>query len=111
MPAGDLSEEVDEAQSCGAKPPGEEEAYDADSESNPEEMAKPEEGRYTHTRTHTCLHSALCICLYALGCLVTIGRVFPQCAFLVFPRRFSLLSFFFALRPLSCFFKQATNVN
>ncbi|XP_075875083.1 lysosomal-trafficking regulator isoform X4 [Nelusetta ayraudi] len=43
VPAGDLSEEVDEAQSCGAKPPGEEEAYDADSESNPEEMAKQEE--------------------------------------------------------------------
>lgn len=53
MLAGDLSEEVDEAQSCGAKPPGEEEAYDADSESNPEEMAKQEEGRYTHTHTRT----------------------------------------------------------
>uniref|UniRef100_A0A4W6CHW9 Lysosomal trafficking regulator n=1 Tax=Lates calcarifer TaxID=8187 RepID=A0A4W6CHW9_LATCA len=34
----DLSEEVDEAQSCGVKPPGEEEGYDADSESNPEDM-------------------------------------------------------------------------
>uniref|UniRef100_UPI003AAA8FA9 lysosomal-trafficking regulator n=1 Tax=Centroberyx gerrardi TaxID=166262 RepID=UPI003AAA8FA9 len=43
-PAGDLSEEVDEAQSCGVKPPGEEEGYDADSESNPEDMAKQEEG-------------------------------------------------------------------
>lgn len=42
-PAGDLSEEVDEVQSCGVKPPGEEEGYDADSESNPEEMAKQEE--------------------------------------------------------------------
>uniref|UniRef100_A0A8C9XFX7 Lysosomal trafficking regulator n=1 Tax=Sander lucioperca TaxID=283035 RepID=A0A8C9XFX7_SANLU len=40
-PAGDLSEEVDEVQSCGLKPPGEEEGYDADSESNPEDMAKP----------------------------------------------------------------------
>uniref|UniRef100_A0AAX7W237 Lysosomal trafficking regulator n=1 Tax=Astatotilapia calliptera TaxID=8154 RepID=A0AAX7W237_ASTCA len=38
-PAGDLSEEVDEVQSCGGKPPGEEEGYDADSESNPEDMA------------------------------------------------------------------------
>uniref|UniRef100_A0A8D0CTF9 Lysosomal trafficking regulator n=1 Tax=Sander lucioperca TaxID=283035 RepID=A0A8D0CTF9_SANLU len=43
-PAGDLSEEVDEVQSCGLKPPGEEEGYDADSESNPEDMAKQEEG-------------------------------------------------------------------
>ncbi|XP_067381634.1 lysosomal-trafficking regulator isoform X1 [Channa argus] len=42
-PAGDLSEEVDEVQSCGVKPPGEEEGYDADSESNPEDMAKQEE--------------------------------------------------------------------
>lgn len=55
-PAGDLSEEVDEAQSCGVKPPGEEEGYDADSESNPEDMAKQEEGRSTlncQTNTHT----------------------------------------------------------
>ncbi|XP_034408549.1 lysosomal-trafficking regulator isoform X4 [Cyclopterus lumpus] len=44
VPAGDLSEEVDEVQSCGVKPPGEEEGYDADSESNPEDMAKQEEG-------------------------------------------------------------------
>ncbi|XP_030603748.1 lysosomal-trafficking regulator isoform X1 [Archocentrus centrarchus] len=44
VPAGDLSEEVDEVQSCGGKPPGEEEGYDADSESNPEDMAKQEEG-------------------------------------------------------------------
>ncbi|XP_069001150.1 lysosomal-trafficking regulator isoform X4 [Embiotoca jacksoni] len=43
-PAGDLSEEVDEVQNCGVKPPGEEEGYDADSESNPEDMAKQEEG-------------------------------------------------------------------
>uniref|UniRef100_A0A3Q3VK87 Uncharacterized protein n=1 Tax=Mola mola TaxID=94237 RepID=A0A3Q3VK87_MOLML len=43
--AGDLSEEVDEGQNCGVKPPGEEEGYDADSESNPEDMAKQEEGR------------------------------------------------------------------
>ncbi|XP_056902658.1 lysosomal-trafficking regulator isoform X3 [Takifugu flavidus] len=42
--AGDLSEEVDEAQSCGNKPLGEEEGYDADSESNPGDMAKQEEG-------------------------------------------------------------------
>uniref|UniRef100_A0A3P8QY53 Lysosomal trafficking regulator n=1 Tax=Astatotilapia calliptera TaxID=8154 RepID=A0A3P8QY53_ASTCA len=48
-PAGDLSEEVDEVQSCGGKPPGEEEGYDADSESNPEDMAKQEEGRSTLT--------------------------------------------------------------
>uniref|UniRef100_A0A8C9XHR9 Lysosomal trafficking regulator n=1 Tax=Sander lucioperca TaxID=283035 RepID=A0A8C9XHR9_SANLU len=39
-PAGDLSEEVDEVQSCGLKPPGEEEGYDADSESNPEDMVE-----------------------------------------------------------------------
>uniref|UniRef100_A0A672J8P1 Lysosomal trafficking regulator n=1 Tax=Salarias fasciatus TaxID=181472 RepID=A0A672J8P1_SALFA len=56
-PAGDLSEEVDEVQSCGVKPPGEEEGYDADSESNPEDMAKQEEGRshsimpHSHTPT------------------------------------------------------------
>ncbi|KAM4591197.1 lysosomal-trafficking regulator isoform 2-T4 [Odontesthes bonariensis] len=42
-PAGDLSEEVDEVQSCTVKLPGEEEGYDADSESNPEDMAKQEE--------------------------------------------------------------------
>ncbi|KAM3863351.1 lysosomal-trafficking regulator [Diretmus argenteus] len=43
-PAGDLSEEVDEVQSSGIKPLGEEEGYDADSESNPEDMTKQEEG-------------------------------------------------------------------
>ncbi|XP_061693071.1 lysosomal-trafficking regulator isoform X3 [Syngnathoides biaculeatus] len=51
-PAGDLSEEVDGVQSCGVKPAGgeeeeeeeEEEGYDADSESNPEDMANQEEG-------------------------------------------------------------------
>ncbi|XP_036071561.1 lysosomal-trafficking regulator isoform X2 [Oryzias melastigma] len=43
-PAGDLSEEVDEVQSYNVKLPGEEEGYDADSESNPENMAKQEEG-------------------------------------------------------------------
>lgn len=61
-PAGDLSEEVDEVQSCGIKPPGEEEGYDADSESNPEDMAKQEEGRSTqlpHTHTHTTFHTHL----------------------------------------------------
>uniref|UniRef100_A0A3B3DVL9 Lysosomal trafficking regulator n=1 Tax=Oryzias melastigma TaxID=30732 RepID=A0A3B3DVL9_ORYME len=42
-PAGDLSEEVDEVQSYNVKLPGEEEGYDADSESNPENMAKQEE--------------------------------------------------------------------
>ncbi|XP_041866300.1 lysosomal-trafficking regulator isoform X3 [Melanotaenia boesemani] len=42
-PAGDLSEEVDEVQSCSVRLPGEEEGYDADSESNPENMAKQEE--------------------------------------------------------------------
>uniref|UniRef100_A0AAX7ULZ9 Lysosomal trafficking regulator n=1 Tax=Astatotilapia calliptera TaxID=8154 RepID=A0AAX7ULZ9_ASTCA len=40
--SGDLSEEVDEVQSCGGKPPGEEEGYDADSESNPEDMTRPD---------------------------------------------------------------------
>lgn len=44
-PAGDLSEEVDEVQSCSVRLPGEEEGYDADSESNPEDMAWQEEGR------------------------------------------------------------------
>uniref|UniRef100_A0A673CN00 Lysosomal trafficking regulator n=1 Tax=Sphaeramia orbicularis TaxID=375764 RepID=A0A673CN00_9TELE len=42
-PAGDLSEEVDEAQGGGVKPPGEEEGYDADSESNPDDTAAHEE--------------------------------------------------------------------
>lgn len=51
VPSGDLSEEVDEGQSSGLKPPGEEEGYDADSESNPEDMAKQEESRSTHTHT------------------------------------------------------------
>lgn len=51
-PAGDLSEEVDEVQSCSVKPLGEEEGYDADSESNPEDMAKQEECRSTITATH-----------------------------------------------------------
>lgn len=36
---------MDEAQSCGSRPPGEEEGYDADSESNPGDMAKQEGGR------------------------------------------------------------------
>uniref|UniRef100_A0A3P9LYC8 Lysosomal trafficking regulator n=1 Tax=Oryzias latipes TaxID=8090 RepID=A0A3P9LYC8_ORYLA len=39
-PAGDLSEEVDEVQSYNVKLPGEEEGYDADSESNPEDMCR-----------------------------------------------------------------------
>uniref|UniRef100_A0A9J7ZPE6 Lysosomal trafficking regulator n=1 Tax=Cyprinus carpio carpio TaxID=630221 RepID=A0A9J7ZPE6_CYPCA len=43
-PAGDLSEEVDEAQVSGASPLGEEEGYDADSESNPEDSTRQEEG-------------------------------------------------------------------
>uniref|UniRef100_A0A9J8AYI1 Lysosomal trafficking regulator n=1 Tax=Cyprinus carpio carpio TaxID=630221 RepID=A0A9J8AYI1_CYPCA len=42
-PAGDLSEEVDEAQVSGASPLGEEEGYDADSESNPEDSTRQEE--------------------------------------------------------------------
>uniref|UniRef100_A0A9J7YDS3 Lysosomal trafficking regulator n=1 Tax=Cyprinus carpio carpio TaxID=630221 RepID=A0A9J7YDS3_CYPCA len=41
---GDLSEEVDEAQVSGASPLGEEEGYDADSESNPEDSTRQEEG-------------------------------------------------------------------
>lgn len=43
-PAGDLSEEVDEAQVSGVPPLGEEEGYDADSESNPEDSTRQEEG-------------------------------------------------------------------
>ncbi|XP_077073466.1 lysosomal-trafficking regulator isoform X2 [Siphateles boraxobius] len=43
-PAGDLSEEVDEAQVSSAAPLGEEEGYDADSESNPEDSTRQEEG-------------------------------------------------------------------
>lgn len=54
--AGDLSEEVDEAQSCGNNPLGEEEGYDADSESNPGEMAKQEEGM--STRKYDFCHAA-----------------------------------------------------
>lgn len=53
-PAGDLSEEVDGVQSCSVKTPGEEEeeeGYDADSESNPEDMANQEEGKTTLSRT------------------------------------------------------------
>lgn len=50
-PAGDLSEEVDEVQSCSVRLPGEEEGYDADSESNPETMKQQEEGRSTHKCT------------------------------------------------------------
>uniref|UniRef100_A0A674BVN6 Lysosomal trafficking regulator n=1 Tax=Salmo trutta TaxID=8032 RepID=A0A674BVN6_SALTR len=48
VPAGDLSEaeEGDEVQGCGEAPVlGEEEGYEADSESNPEDMAKQEEGK------------------------------------------------------------------
>ncbi|XP_028844512.1 lysosomal-trafficking regulator isoform X1 [Denticeps clupeoides] len=42
---GDLSEDADEVQVCGARPPGEEEeGYEADSESNPEDSARQEEG-------------------------------------------------------------------
>lgn len=53
-PAGDLSEEVDEVQSCSVRLPGEEEGYDADSESNPEDMARQEEGRsHTQPRIYT----------------------------------------------------------
>uniref|UniRef100_A0A671STM9 Lysosomal-trafficking regulator-like n=1 Tax=Sinocyclocheilus anshuiensis TaxID=1608454 RepID=A0A671STM9_9TELE len=43
-PAGDLSEEVDEAQVSGAPTLGEEEGYEADSESNPEDSTRQEEG-------------------------------------------------------------------
>lgn len=52
VPAGDLSEEADEAQSCGVKAPGEEEGYDADSESNPDDMSRQEEGRSHHMTSH-----------------------------------------------------------
>ncbi|KAI4900261.1 hypothetical protein NFI96_016679 [Prochilodus magdalenae] len=43
-PAGDLSEEADEIQECGIQAPGEEEGYEADSESNPEDSVQWEEG-------------------------------------------------------------------
>ncbi len=46
-PAGDLSEEVDEAQVSGAPPLREEEGYEADSESNPEDSTRQEEGSTT----------------------------------------------------------------
>ncbi|XP_033836122.1 lysosomal-trafficking regulator isoform X1 [Periophthalmus magnuspinnatus] len=71
VPAGDLSEEVDEVQSCGVKPPGEEEGYDADSESNPEDMSHQEEGLKVES---TALHE--------LGSAVEGGRrgvlLFPE---------------------------------
>lgn len=57
-PAGDLSEEVDEVQSCSVRLPGEEEGYDADSESNPETMKQQEEGRSTNERTLNCVHNS-----------------------------------------------------
>ncbi|XP_072533561.1 lysosomal-trafficking regulator isoform X2 [Salminus brasiliensis] len=41
-PAGDLSEEADEVQVCGVQALGEEEGYEADSESNPEDSAQLE---------------------------------------------------------------------
>uniref|UniRef100_A0A3B4G9K6 Lysosomal trafficking regulator n=1 Tax=Pundamilia nyererei TaxID=303518 RepID=A0A3B4G9K6_9CICH len=53
-PAGDLSEEVDEVQSCGGKPPGEEEGYDADSESNPEDMANSAAEHRTEANSFLC---------------------------------------------------------
>lgn len=43
-PAGDLSEDVDEAHVSAVQPLGEEEGYDADSESNPEDSTRQEEG-------------------------------------------------------------------
>ncbi|KAG7462834.1 hypothetical protein MATL_G00188970 [Megalops atlanticus] len=43
-PAGDLSEEAEEAQGCSLRPLGGEEGYEADSESNPEDNAGREEG-------------------------------------------------------------------
>ncbi|KAI7805145.1 lysosomal-trafficking regulator isoform X2 [Triplophysa rosa] len=43
-PAGDLSEETDEAQVSAVSPLREEEGYDADSESNPEDSTRQEEG-------------------------------------------------------------------
>uniref|UniRef100_A0A8C4IM71 Lysosomal trafficking regulator n=1 Tax=Dicentrarchus labrax TaxID=13489 RepID=A0A8C4IM71_DICLA len=69
-PAGDLSEEVDEVQSCGVKPPGEEEGYDADSESNPEDMAKQEEG-------------SVCFCVVTFGFAVVVDG--PGHGVLLFP--------------------------
>ncbi|XP_041921908.1 lysosomal-trafficking regulator isoform X3 [Alosa sapidissima] len=41
---GDLSEDADESQVCGPRLPGEEEGYEADSESNPEDSAQQDEG-------------------------------------------------------------------
>lgn len=77
--AGDLSEEVDEGQNCGVKPPGEEEGYDADSESNPEDMAKQEEGRFTHFMSlliplYTHLTAVLVVRCNLLLCLVICFR-------------------------------------
>lgn len=56
---------MDEAQSCGNRPLGEEEGYDADSESNPADMAKQEEGRSTQTeRVSDCTQ----LLMYAGSC-------------------------------------------
>ncbi|XP_031435189.1 lysosomal-trafficking regulator isoform X2 [Clupea harengus] len=41
---GELSEDADESQVCGGCLPGEEEGYEADSESNPEDSAQQDEG-------------------------------------------------------------------
>uniref|UniRef100_A0A3P8W4F7 Lysosomal trafficking regulator n=1 Tax=Cynoglossus semilaevis TaxID=244447 RepID=A0A3P8W4F7_CYNSE len=66
-PTDDLSEEVDEVQSCGVKPPGEEEGYDADSESNPEDMAKP-----YYTSSHlSSPHNRIIICTMELQLLAS----------------------------------------
>lgn len=46
-PAGDLSEETDEAQVSAVPPLREEEGYDADSESNPEDSTRQEEGTFS----------------------------------------------------------------
>ncbi|MEQ2293394.1 hypothetical protein AMECASPLE_032902 [Ameca splendens] len=53
-PAGDLSEEVDEVQSCSVRHPGEEEGYDADSESNPETMKQQEEADLSGWTERSC---------------------------------------------------------
>lgn len=77
-PAGDLSEEVDEVQNCGVRPPGEEEGYDADSESNPGDMAKQEEGRPMQTNISKYYH---CHATHSTNCCTITHAVNPVYAF------------------------------
>lgn len=52
--AGDISEEAEESQCCSFKFFAEEEGYDADSESNPDDSESKEEGKTDMTQ---CAHS------------------------------------------------------